>query len=357
MRRRGLAIVVLLMIILLLIAAAIWVELDNRKTAPPVKVPPTVVQITQVKSESWPKMFSTTGVISSWQGITVRAEAAGRVTSMYVDSGQQVKAGQPLFQINPATLNAQLSAAQAQLTLAEASYTQQKKLYISGNASMIAFDRAKSAYQSAQDRVSQLMAELDLTKISAPVSGTLGLRLVKLGDYVTVGAPLIHLRTNHTLRLDFSVPQSYLLDLKLGQTVDVKSDALPGQTLTGKIYAINSSVNENGRAIDARAILKNQMNRTISGVFCYVVVNLSKNRQVNVVPQTAVGYDINGAYVYRVVNGLAIQTPVKLGDMRGDDVAVLAGLKAGDDIVGLGEVKVHDKAPVVASPASEGKAQ
>jgi membrane fusion protein (multidrug efflux system) len=343
----------LLVVIIIVVAAIIWAVEHFSVTAPAVaqKPAPTVVTVAIAKSENWPKELATTGTISSIKGIMVDAETAGRVTKVFIKSGQVVKQGQPLFQINPAIRSADLQAIKAKLKLQRVNMEQQEKLFAKGFGSKIILDRAKSLYQSTKEQVQSAEAKLDLSLVRAPIAGKLGLHLVKRGDVVEVNQPLISLETNSALRVDFSVPAIYLNDLKIGQHATVFASAFPKEPLVATVYAINARVSQESRSIHVRALLKNPSKKLLSGLFAAVHLQISAKRPVIVVPETAVTYDITGSYVFEVVDGKAVKVRVTSGEHRGNKIAVLKGIKADAKVVSVGQNRLRDDAPVTVKNA------
>jgi membrane fusion protein, multidrug efflux system len=340
MLKRFIAIIV----VILIAGGGFWFYHEHalHQPKPPARAPTTVtVGISTAKMESWPVEIVTTGDMTSVKGVTVSAEIAGRVTDIFVKSGQEVKAGQKLFQINPATLEADLKAANAELKLAKEKLSQQKGIFDTGYNSKVALQTAEKDYRDSVAAVSKAKAQLDLTLVRAPADGRVGLRLIEKGDYVNVDDPLTHLDAKSALRINFSVPARFLQAIKLEQTVIFHTNAHPDKTFTATVYAINSRIAPETNSIRVRALLQNPSENHISGVFGQVRLEITQGKPTLVIPKTAVIYDIAGANVYRVVDGKAQSTDIKTGIHRGDFVSVTHGLKAGDEVVSSGQIKIH----------------
>lgn len=341
-----------IIVIIIVVIAALWgyhafKETHQKPTAVP-KVAPVTVGLSTAKEENWPEQVVTTGEVTSVHGLMVSAEISGRVTKVYVKSGQMVKKGQALFQINPATLLAKLESVDARLKLAKVNYEQQQEIYKKGFGSKILLATAKSRYTATIEEAQQAKAQLNLAEVRAPVAGRVGLRIVKLGDYVDAGSALISLDVKSALRVDFSVPQRYLSQLRLGQTVLVQSEAFPGKVFKAKLYAINARITPEVRSVRLRAMLQTPAKEVLSGLFGAVRLNLTESNPVVVVPKSAVTYNISGSTVF-IVNQTthkAESVVVKTGSYRGGSVALLSGVKAGDWIVISGQNKLRDGALV-----------
>src|SRR6185312_15707205 len=212
-------------------------------------MPPAMVAAAPVKLELWQNEINAIGTLNSNQGVIIKPEIDGRITQIYFRSGDSIQAGAPLVQLNPETLKADLAAAKAKATLSEANYKRALELFKRRVSSPVELDTASSTYQADQSNVARTQAQLDLTLIRAPFSGRLGLRQVDMGDYVNKGDPIVTLDAIDPMRVDFKVPEVYLNQLAIGQTVVIHSSAFPKQTFTGQIYAFDSQIDPDTRSL------------------------------------------------------------------------------------------------------------
>lgn len=319
-----------------------------KKKPTEMQLPPAVVNMTAVTATQWQNSIEATGSLSAFNGIMVKAEIDGRITKILFKSGQFAKNGQPLIQIYPDIIRAELQQAQAQLNLNELDYQRALKLYQKHFVSSSDLDKARATMTSSQAQVNQFKAQLSQTLIRAPFDGKLGLRQVSLGDYVTAGTGIVNLEALDPIRVDFSVPEIYVSQLKVGQSVSVRSRSFPTETFKGKIYAINSVIDPNTRSLDVRASIPNNQHKLLPGAFVEVTPMLGNPQSVLVVPQTAIVYSADENFVYKVINQKAVKTKVTLGLKLDDNLIIItSGLKTGDQVVSGGQVKIQDGASVM----------
>jgi len=304
------------------------------------------VDATQVVNAQWQTEINATGTISAIKGVMLKAEVPGQVTKISFKSGQFVKEGQSMVQIYPDVLTAQLKKAQSALTLAKMEFQRGQKLIGRNIISQQDFDRLKAQYEESQSSVDELQAQLRQHNITAPFSGRAGLRRISLGDRLSPGDSLVSLQQLDPIRVDFSVPEIYINELKEGELVEVRPASLPDKVFLGKIYAVDSMVDPDTRSIDVRASIPNQEEVLIPGTFAKVRLLAGKNRSVATIPQTALTYDLAGAFVYQVQQNIVKKERVNIGERRGNDVEILSGLRPRDWVVTAGQVKLFDGARV-----------
>lgn len=315
------------------------------------QMPPAVVSIAPVKLSTWQDSIDATGSLAAFNGTIIKAETAGRITKILFKSGTAVKAGTPLVQIYPDVLKAQLDQAKAQLAFDQSDYDRASQLSKNKYMSASDLEQKQATLQSSQAKVNQLAAELSQTLITAPFDGQLGLRQVSLGDYVSAGTPIVNLESLDPIRVDFSIPEVYLNKIKVGQTVLIKSRAFPNQSFNGKIYAMNAAIDPDTRSLDCRATVPNKQMNLVPGAFVEVYPQLGTPQQLIIIPQTAIVYAADGAYVYLVnEKHQAIKTKVKLGQKLDQNrVIIQSGLKPGDQIITDGQVKIQSGDPVMSA--------
>lgn len=329
--------------------------LQAKNNAPPMKqMPPAVVDFAVAKQIQWQPSTNVTGSLNAINGIMVKSETSGRVTKIYFKSGEFIKQGEPLIQIYPDILQAELQKAQTQLDLSKLDYERALKLYDKKYVSKSDIDKARTDVTSNEAQVQQLQAELDQTLIKAPFSGQLGLRQVSVGDFLTPGSEIVNLEELDPIRVDFSIPEIYLSQIKVGQTVNVNSRAYPNDHFVGKIYAVNSVIDPDSRSLDVRASIPNNEYKLLPGAFVEVNVLFGNLEQVIVVPQTAIVYMPDKNIVYKVLNNKAVATTVTLGEKLDNDLIIItSGLKLNDPIVSDGQVKIQDGASIMSPEQAE----
>ncbi|HET7033465.1 MAG TPA: efflux RND transporter periplasmic adaptor subunit, partial [Casimicrobiaceae bacterium] len=218
----------------------------------------------------------------------------------------------------------------------------QKQGFISGQAR----DEAENNLRVAEAAEALAAARLAKTEIRAPFSGIIGLRSVSIGDYVKEGQDMVNLESIDPLKVDFRVPEIYLKQVQVGQTLEVGLDALPGKTHPGKVTAINPLVDAGGRAIVIRALVKNTDTTLRPGMFARVKLFTREAQNALVLPEQALVPQGEEQYVYRVVDGKSVRTKVEVGQRRDSRVEILKGVAPGDTVVVAGQLKIRDGTPV-----------
>ncbi|EKE00559.1 MAG: acriflavin resistance periplasmic protein [uncultured bacterium] len=320
--------------------------LANLALAKSAETPPVFVETITVQPSPHQAQVSTTGSLISIPGIVVKPEISGRITQIHFKSGDSVPVGAPLIEINTDILKAQLADVQAQLQLTRLQFERFSELYKTHDVSKSDFDKAQADYNSARAKVEDMKAQLRQANIVAPFAGKLGLSQVNLGDYVNAGQNIVNLQSLDPLRVDFSIPELYLSKAAIGQTVLLHTDAYPNETFVGKVEAIESLINQNNRTLNIRASVPNKDGKLLPGGFAEVILQFGSQQQIIKIPQTAVVYTPGSNYVFMVVDGKAVKTPVILGDRDSNNVIIKSGIKVGDVIVTVGQLKIHDGSPV-----------
>lgn len=318
-------------------------------------MPPPFVSTAPVTLQSWQTTVTAIGTLNANQGVVIKPEINGRVTAIYFHSGDFVKAGTPLLQIFPDIIRAQLAAAQAKEVLSKANYGRAQLLFKKKVFAEADLDSALSAYQSDVANVAQYTAMLNQSLIRAPFSGHLGLRQVDVGDYLSSGeTTIVNLEAYDPIRVDFSVPEAYLSQLATEQKVVLSSQAYPNKVFTGKVYAFDSAIDPNTRTLAVRASIPNPNGELLPGGFVDVNLQIGTAKKLITIPETALGFDDNGVYVYKIVNGMAIKTRIKAGIHQNNQVEVLSGLSPGDVVVSAGQFKITgDQSPILTDTAGK----
>lgn len=304
------------------------------------KAPPVYVSTVTAGIVGDQQKISSTGSVIADPGIIVKPEIAGRITKILFKSGSKVVKGDNLAEIYPDIIKAGLQQDQADLKLKLLNFGRFLKLYKKGMISKAGYDNAVAVLDSAKAKVDQDMAVLRQTILVAPFSGKIGISLVNIGDYVNIGQPIVSLQAIDPVFVDFSIPEIYAKNVVEGQTVQISSDAYPNETFEGNVYAIDPLIDATTRSLKVRATIPNKSEKLLPGSFVEVNLLVGKKTQVIKIPQSAVVYDSEGNYVYKVVDGAAKKQIVSLGDRDGKDVVVKKGILAGDIVVTAGQIKI-----------------
>ncbi len=308
--------------------------------------PGVAVEAMKVAVASLPQSITAVGSLRSDESVTLRPEVAGRISTIGFGEGQRVTKGALLVRLDPAINEAEVQQARANLKLAQSKFDRavdlSKSNFISGQAK----DEAENNLKVAEAALQLAAAKRDKMDIRAPFSGIIGLRQVSIGDYVKEGADLVNLESIDPLKVDFRVPELYLKQVKVGQTLQVALDALPGKTYQGSVFAINPLVDAAGRSIVIRAVVKNADTALRPGMFARVRLITDQRQDSLVVPEQALVPQGTEQYVFKVVDGKAQRVKVDIGQRRDAKVEVVQGLAADDVVVIAGQQKLRDGAQV-----------
>jgi membrane fusion protein (multidrug efflux system) len=314
--------------------------------------PPESVTTTVARAEEWPSTLTSIGSVTAVQGVTVSADLPGVVEKIYFESGRMVRAGDVLVKLDTRQEAAQLAAAQSASALSRLNFDRMKGLRESGVIAQADYDRAVAGLQQDDAKVGEIRATIARKTIRAPFSGLLGLRQVNLGQYLSPGAPIVALQSMQPVYVNFSVPQQQVSHLQPGTEVRLTANSLQS---TGKITAVDSVIDEATRNIQVQATFANMDGRLRPGMFVEARIDLGASQPVLVLPASAISYAPYGDSVYVVgdmkgpdgkpYRGVRQQF-VKLGGAKGDQVAVLSGLKPGQEVVTAGVFKLRNGAAV-----------
>nr|WP_240731890.1 efflux RND transporter periplasmic adaptor subunit [Geobacter sp. FeAm09] len=310
-----------------------------------------------VTSDSWEAALTAVGTVNAVQGVTVAAELAGKVAKIAFEAGSPVKKGDLLLRQDTTSEEAQLPGAVAQANLARANQKRADKLFADGIISQADHDTALSNTAQAQALVDNIRATIAKKTVRAPFSGRLGIRQANLGQMLSEAAPIVTLQSLDPIYVDFTLPQQQLGQVRPGQTVRVTGDALPGEVITGRVTAISPQIDADTRNVKVEATVSNHGEKLRPGMFVNVAVGLPVRRKVLAIPATAVLYAPYSDSVFVIedakeskngVKGKQLrQQFVRLGEKRGDFVAVVGGLKEGAAIVSTGVFKLRNGQAVV----------
>ncbi|HNY64943.1 MAG TPA: efflux RND transporter periplasmic adaptor subunit [Deltaproteobacteria bacterium] len=318
-------------------------------------MPPVTVSAVKAAFDSWQPQIKAVGSLRAVRGVDVASEIAGLVESVHFTSGDEAKAGQVLLQLNADTDTAQLQAMQAAADLAKSTYERDKKQLEAQAISLSTLEADEADLRAKQAQVSQQAALVAKKTIRAPFAGRLGIASVNPGQYVNPGDRIVTLQSLDSLLVDFLLPQQELSRISKGLRVMATADAYPEKSFTGVITAINPRVEDKTRNVRVEARIDNPGRVLLPGMFVTVEVEAGEPRRYLTLPRTAVVFNPYGETVYIVENKgteekpalTARQTFVTVGPSRGDQVAVLKGVREGDLVVTSGQLKLRSGSPVV----------
>lgn len=318
--------------------------------------PPQTVSTTVASTQQWQPQLKAIGTLRAVRGADLSAQVGGIVSAIHFDSGADVQAGALLVELSDADDQAKLDALKAQAQLAQITYDRDQRQLQAQAVSKQQVDSDAATLKSDLAQVAQQQATLDYKAIRAPFAGRVGIRQVDIGQYLAPGTAIATLQALDPIFVDFTLPQQALAQIAVGQKVNVEVDTYPGQDFPGTIAAINSKVDTATRNVQVRASIGNPDHRLLPGMFATVLIDIGTPQSYVTLPQTAVAYNPYGSTVYLVddkgkaANGqdqlVARQIFVTTGDTRGDQIAVLKGVKAGDTVVTAGQIKLRNGSPL-----------
>jgi membrane fusion protein, multidrug efflux system len=316
--------------------------------------PPAAVTTAVAKTERWQPVISAVGSLKAVNGVTVSTDLAGIISQIAFQSGATVKKGDLLVKLDSSQEEAALHTAEARRDLAKLSLERQKNLRSSGAVSQSDYDSADSEFRQASGVVDAANALIARKTIVAPFDGILGIRQVDLGQYLDVGAPIVPLQSTDPIYANFSLPQENLEQIAVGKKLRVKANGIMSNQFEGEITAIDSRFDESTRNITIQGTVANAENRLRPGMFVNVEV-LEPEQDVVSIPSTSISYAPYGDSVFVVKDkqgpdgkpGKEVQQQfVKTGPTRGDQVSIVSGVKAGDEVASSGVFKLRSNIPV-----------
>jgi membrane fusion protein (multidrug efflux system) len=358
MKKRIIYTVVGLMVVIGVLAAIKALQIGKMIAHGEQSVPPPLPVNTAVAhSKSWQSLLTSVGSLEAVQGVMVTAELAGKVVHIAFEPGTMVQAGALLVQQDISSEKAQLQGAEAELDLAKVNLKRLSKLLADGTIAQSQYDDAEAKFKEDAAQVDNIRAIIAKKTIRAPFAGRLGIRLIDLGQILKEGDEIVSLQSLDPIFVNFLLPQQELPQIQLGLTVQVTTDALPGQTIEGKVTAINPQVDSSTRSIKVQATVANSQERLRPGMFVKVALVLPVQNKVLAIPATAVLYAPYGDSVFVVeekkserdgqLGKIVRQRFVRLGEQRGDFVSVVSGLQEGETVVSTGAFKLRSGQTVV----------
>ncbi|MGA1804191.1 efflux RND transporter periplasmic adaptor subunit [Rhizobium sp. HT1-10] len=317
--------------------------------------PPQTVSTSTASLTDWQTEIEAVGTLKAVNGADLALQVAGIVEERSFESGDTVAAGQTLQKLSAEDDIAKLAALQATADNFAISLKRAQDQQKVSAVSQATVDSDDASYKNAVALVDQQKAIVDQKTLRAPFAGRLGIRAVDIGQYLTAGTTIVTLQALDTLYVDFYLPQQTLNQLKIGQDVNTTIDAFPGKVFPGKIAAINSKVDSSSRNVQVRAAMNNPDGILLPGMFGRVKIAVGSSQKLITLPQTAIVYNPYGDSVFIVdqkdeggtKNGVARQTFIKSGETRGDNVAILEGVKEGEQVVNAGQIKLRNGSPVI----------
>ncbi|HJU04687.1 MAG TPA: efflux RND transporter periplasmic adaptor subunit [Nitrospiraceae bacterium] len=375
-------------------AALVWISQGwNKATGLPgaadiASVSRIPVEVEAVRMGSVSDAVRAVGTLEANESVIVRPEIAGLVSRILFGEGQAVERGKVLIELDDTELRAHLAQAVAQLKIARLTSDRMTQLLGSNNSfvSQQQIDQAVSNLHTAEANHTVYQTRLAKTKVRAPFAGTVGMRRVSPGDYVQPGQDIVNLEDHATLKIDFKIPETYLNRLSVGQLVEIATDAYPGETFIGEVYAVDPRVDSVSRAVRVRAGIPNtagqervdlnaaqprlrgygarsgepvkgpvstgpgrageKIGKLRPGLFVNIKLELGRNDRAILVPEEAVIRQRDKTYVYRVQEETVRWTEVSLGVREQGHVQILNGLHEADTVVRVGHQKLNDGARV-----------
>jgi len=324
-------------------------------------LPPESVTSAKVEQVQWQASRAAVGTLVAVRSVTVSSELPGSVRQIGFESGAFVRRGDLLVQLDTSTEEAQLASAEADSVLAKTSVHRARVLREQNSNAPADLDAAEARAQQSAANAAVLRATIAKKTIHAPFDGRLGIRLVELGQVLAAGTPIASLQSISPIHAEFWLPQQTLADLRLGLRTRLRTDVFPQQSWDGVVTTVNPEVDVSTRNVRVRATFPNTDGRLRPGMFGNVEVLSSDERATLVIPATAVIYAPYGDSIYSLEQKekalVAHQKFVRLGERRGDLVAVVSGVSAGETIVSSGAFKLHNGSTVVVhnelAPAAE----
>ena len=313
---------------------------------------PITVSTTKAEAQTWTETIAAVGSLAAVNGVEVNPQVSGIVSAIKFQSGQEVKAGDLLLELDSSLEQANLGNVNAQVKLAEITYKRNEILAQKGDVPQTTLDQATAQLQEARSSKAQLETQIKQKSITAPFAGVLGIRQVDLGQFINAGTPIVSLQSLDPLYVNFTLPEQHLGQVTVGLDLKITLDAFPGKTFDGKITSLDSQIDVQTRNFQVQGTVGNPDKALLPGLFADLAVVLPKQDKVVVVPQSAIDYNLYGDSAYIVEDGgkddsgqakLTVKRVfVTLGARQGNLVAVASGVKAGDEVVAAGQLKLQN---------------
>jgi len=320
--------------------------------------PPATVTVAEAKSEVVPNLLTAVGELAAVHQVNVTPDVSGRITEIMFTAGSTVKAATPLVQLFDGPEQGDLASFKAQATVAQLSLDRAKQLAARQFGPQTTVEQAQAAYDQASAGIAKTQAIISQKLVRAPFDGELGVRHVEVGQFLTAGTQIVSLTDLSELYANFTVTEKDSGNLKVGQTVRVLVDAYPGRTFEGTITAIEPQISSDTRNIRVQATIANPDHILKPGMFATTTVVLPDKPPVVTVPETAVDYTLYGDSVFLIAEKkeddgktslTSVRTFVRTGNRVNGRAEILSGLKPGDRVVAVGQLKLQSGAAVAIS--------
>ncbi len=317
--------------------------------------PPATVTAMAVKKQSWQPQLASVGTLRAIQGVDISAEISGVVKAVHFKSGDWVKKGDLLLELNVSEELAQLQALKASQKLAEITYKRDNQQYKIHAISKAQLDIAQADLSNRKAQAAQQQAVIDKKRIRAPFDGRLGVSQINPGQYLSVAQQIVSLQNNQKLYVDFNLPQKFVGTIHPGQVIAVSINQ-QADAVAGQIKTINSVVDKATRNVLLEGVIDNTDGALLPGMFAHVSVETGAPVNLLTLPQTAISFNAYGStlFIAKAEKGadgeekrVAQQIFVKTGEKRGDQVAIIEGLNEGDMVVTSGQLKLKNGTPLI----------
>ena len=375
MTKRMLIMIGGIVVLILVLGIGFFLHIKTLMASAPKPFPQTVTA-TRVGSQDWQPTLAAVGSVAPVRGVDVTTEIAGLVREIHFKSGQDVKKGDVLVELNADSDKAQLAALEASADLSASVLKRDKAQFDAQAVAQAQVDSDSADLKNKRALADQQKAIIDKKTIRAPFSGKLGITTVNPGQYLNPGDKIVTLQTIDPIYVDFNLPQKSVGSLQAGQIVNVTTDGFAGVSFPGKITAISPKVDTTTRNVVVEATFANPKHQLLPGMFANAAVEVGDKKHYLTLPQTAITYNPYGSTVFVVMtadqaaaaarangasgasapapaqaasgSGLVVQQAfVTTGETRGDQVAILSGLKEGQQVVTSGQVKLKNGTSIV----------
>ncbi|WP_439573842.1 efflux RND transporter periplasmic adaptor subunit [Phreatobacter sp.] len=334
-----------------------WIGLGpgepSRSDRPVAAQAGTPVETVRAATERVADQVEALGTLAANEQVPIAAEVAGRIVAFHFREGQEVEAGARLVDLDPTIAQAELQQAEANLSLAQDVYDRSQTLVQRGAGTQVALEQATAQLAVARANAAAARTKLGQLTLSAPFSGVVGLRSTSVGTIIPAGQAITTLTGLDPIKVDFSIPELFLSSVSTGQSVDVRVDAVPDRRFTGKVYAIDPVVDPSGRTLRLRATIDNADRTLRPGLFARVALTTAVRDDAIVVPEAALVASGTGqeSAIYIISEGRAAMKVVATGRRFDGKVEITEGLRAGEQVVVAGHVRLRDGARVTVTEA------
>jgi membrane fusion protein, multidrug efflux system len=357
MTKRMLIMLGSVLLLIAVIAFGKYLQIQKMIASQPKQIPPTVTTTT-VTASQWQPQLSSVATITAFRGVDISSEVPGLVQDIKFKSGQNVKKGDVLFQLNADSDVALLESLKAKAELAETVLKRDEAQLKVEGVSQAQVDSDKADLKDKRALVKQQEALVQKKTIRAPFSGRVGITLINPGQYIQPSDKLVSLQMIDPVYANFYIPQKQVPILKVGQELVIRNDAFPGTAFPGKVNAINPVVDVNSRNVQVQATMRNEDQQLLPGMFAHVSLDVGEKGKLITLPQTAITYNPYGSTVFVAKPGKekdpkgnpvmeVTQVFVTTGATRGDQVAITKGLKEGEIVVTSGQLKLKNGMSII----------